>query len=51
MRHQVQAHLRKSFFIGAMALLVIAVAGSMVIAVTFSRNGGPAGSSPATQGE
>ncbi|GLK85414.1 hypothetical protein [Ancylobacter defluvii] len=46
-----QAHLRKSFFIGAMALLVIAVAGSVLIAVTFSRNGGSTGASPVTQGE
>ncbi|MDR6952470.1 hypothetical protein J2X65_001825 [Ancylobacter sp. 3268] len=46
-----QTHLRKGFFIAAMALLVIAVAGSMVIAVTFSRIAPPAGTPPATQSE
>ncbi|MCB4767223.1 hypothetical protein LGR54_01260 [Ancylobacter sp. Lp-2] len=46
-----QSRLRNSLFIAAMALLVIAVAGSMVIAVTFSRMAPPAGTPPATQSE
>ncbi|GAB4071252.1 hypothetical protein KHC28_09120 [Ancylobacter sonchi] len=46
-----QSRLRNSLFIAAMALLVIAVAGSMIIAVTFSRMSTPAGTPPATQNE
>ncbi|MBS7543678.1 hypothetical protein [Ancylobacter oerskovii] len=45
-----QTHLRKTLFIAALVLLVVAVAGSMVIAVSSSRSAGPAETSPATQG-